>query len=100
MKNVQSSKGNSPFNADPGSIVVVAAGAPGTSNPTAGDITVKGDGDAFYNGGEMSYGSAADFPTKYTLGIFVATQCAANGNFAAFMIPDDGKVHEPFQIPQ
>ena len=76
---------------------MVAAGAPGTANPTAGDITVKGDGDAFYNGGEMSYGSAADFPTKYTLGIFVATQCSSSLNWTR---PDDGKVYEPFQIPQ
>ena len=97
MKNVQSSKGNSPFNADPGSIVVVAAGAPGTANPTAGDITVKGDGGAFYNGGEMSYGSAADFPTKYTLGIFVPTKCSSDLNWQR---PNNGKVYEPFEIPQ
>ena len=42
LKNIQADCGNNPYNAPPGSIVVVAAGAPGTSNPTAGDIAVKG----------------------------------------------------------
>ena len=42
LKNIQADCGNNPYYAPPGSIVVVAAGAPGTSNPTAGDIAVKG----------------------------------------------------------
>jgi len=63
LKNIQRDCGNNPYNAPEGAIIVVAAGAPGTANPTAGDITVKGKGTALYNGGEMSYGPAADFPT-------------------------------------
>lgn len=85
LKNIGPDVGNNPYNAPPGSIVVVAAGAPGTSNPTAGDIAVKGDGDAFYNGGDMSYGPASAFPTDKTLGIYVPTQCtSANGNAISF----------------
>ena len=71
---------NNPYNAPKGAIVVVGAGAPGTSNPTAGDIAVATGGDIFYNGGEMSYGPKADFPTKYTLGIYVPTKCTADEN--------------------
>ena len=76
LKNISSQVGGNPYNAPPGSIVVVAAGAPGTANPTAGDIAVKGDGDHFYNGGEMGYGGAAGFPTSKTLGIYVPTVCS------------------------
>ena len=77
MKNIGPEVGNNPYNAPPGAIVVVGAGAPGTAHPTAGDIAVKGDGDAFYNGGEMSYGPASSFPTDKTLGIYVPTKCTA-----------------------
>ena len=47
LKNIQKEVGNNPYNAPPGSIVVIA-------NPHSpkSDISVKGDGDAFYNGGE------------------------------------------------
>ena len=84
LKNIMSSCGNNPYNAPAGAIVVVAAGAPGTSNPTAGDIAIRaddGDSAPFYNGGEMSYGPADDFPTKYTLGIYVPTKCVANVSY-------------------
>ena len=85
LKNIQGDCGNNPYNAPPGAIVVVAAGAPGTSNPTAGDIVIKGDGDDLYNGGMMSYGPAADFPTSYTLGIYVPTACCSCVAGAAFL---------------
>ena len=78
LKNIMGSCGNNPYNAPEGSIVVVAAGAPGTSNPTAGDIAVKGCGDDFYNGGMMGYGGKSGFPTQYTLGIYVPTKCTAD----------------------
>ena len=47
LKNIQYEVGNNPYNAPPGSIVVI-------SNPHnyASDISVKGDSDTFYNGGE------------------------------------------------
>lgn len=77
LKNIAAQCGNNPYNAPPGSIVVVAAGAPGTANPTAGDITVKGDGDAFYNGGDMGYGGKAGFPGNTLLGIYVPTKCSS-----------------------
>ena len=83
LKNIAPECGNNPYNAPPGAIVVVAAGAPGTAHPTAGDIAVKGEGDIFYNGGEMSYGPAASFPTDKTLGIYVPVQCHETSN----MIP-------------
>jgi len=70
--------GYNPYNAPEGAIVVVAAGAPGTANPTAGDIAVKGPNADFYNGGMMGYGPAASFPTQYTLGIYVPTKCTAD----------------------
>jgi LAS superfamily LD-carboxypeptidase LdcB len=59
LKNILT-KDMSPYNAPPGSIIVVSAGSPGTSDPVAGDITVRGiafpDGvTAFYNDGEMGY---------------------------------------------
>ena len=73
-----------PYNAPGGAIVVVAAGAPGTSNPTAGDISVRSNDSAddtspFYNGGEMNYVPyPSSFPTEYTLGIYVPTACSAD----------------------
>ena len=77
LKNIGPEVGNNPYNAPPGAIVVVAPNSPGTRNPTAGDITVKGDGNAFYNGGEMGYGGASGFPTSKTLGIFVPVSCSS-----------------------
>jgi hypothetical protein len=70
-----------PYQAPKGAIVVVRAGTPGTVNPTAGDIAVKGDGDHFYNGGEMGYGGSANFPSgnDYVLGIYEPTQCSGAG---------------------
>ena len=83
LKNIQRDCDNNPYNAPGGAIVVVAAGAPGTSDPTAGDIAVRSNDSAddtasFYNGGEMSYGPKSSFPTKYTLGIYVPTKCSAD----------------------
>ena len=82
LKNIMGSCGNNPYNAPDGAIVVVAAGAPGTSNPTAGDIAVAAEGDSFWNGGDMSYGPKSSFPTKYTLGIYVPTKCSSSFNAA------------------
>lgn len=47
---------SSPYDAPLGSIVVVAAGSPGTRHPTAGDIAIASGHGHFYNGGEMGYG--------------------------------------------
>merc|ERR1711981_1351917 len=79
MKNIQSSVSNNPYDAPAGSIVVVRAGTPGTANPTAGDIAVKGSGSDFWNGGAMGYGGSGNFPASntYVLGIYVPTQCAS-----------------------
>ncbi|HEU0031129.1 MAG TPA: peptidoglycan-binding protein [Kofleriaceae bacterium] len=55
---------SNPYEAPVGSIVVVAAGSPGTHDPRAGDITVKGPGDAFYNDGNMKYGSRQAWPPR------------------------------------
>lgn len=67
-----------PYEAPSGAIVVVRAGTPGTVNPTAGDIAVKGGGDSFYNGGEMGYGGSGNFPpgNDYVLGIYEPTKCS------------------------
>jgi uncharacterized Zn-binding protein involved in type VI secretion len=61
-----------PYDAPPGSIVLVRAGTPGTAHPTAGDIAIKGEGNIFYNGGEMSYGGRQNFPpgNKHVIGIY------------------------------
>jgi GH24 family phage-related lysozyme (muramidase) len=48
-----------PYDAPSGSIVVVAAGSPGTHHPTAGDIAVADGHGQFYNGGMMGYGGRA-----------------------------------------
>jgi hypothetical protein len=63
---------DNPYKAPPGSIIVVRAGTPGTANPVAGDIVVKGYGDHFYNDGEMGYGGSGNFPkgNNYVLGIY------------------------------
>jgi hypothetical protein len=63
---------DNPYRAPAGSIVVVRAGTPGTSHPTAGDITVAGPGGAFYNDGEMGYGGSGNFPSgnDFVLGIY------------------------------
>ena len=73
--------GTNPYNAPAGSIVVVRAGTPGTVNPTAGDIAVKGSGDTFWNGGAMGYGGSGNFPAgnTFVLGIYEPTKCAGSG---------------------
>lgn len=53
LENVQKKYSNNPYKAPTGTIVVVRAGTPGTANPVAGDIAVVGDGDYFWNGGEI-----------------------------------------------
>jgi hypothetical protein len=74
-------RGTNPYEAPEGSIIVVRAGTPGTANPTAGDIAVKGPGDDFYNGGEMGYGGSGNFPVgnTFVLGIYVPTKCSGSG---------------------
>jgi hypothetical protein len=61
-----------PYDAPPGSIIVVRAGTPGTRNPVAGDIVVAGGGGKFYNDGNMGYGGSQNFPAgnNYVLGIY------------------------------
>jgi hypothetical protein len=61
-----------PYDAPPGSIIVVRAGTPGTRNPVAGDIVVAGGGGKFYNDGNMGYGGSKNFPkgNTYVLGIY------------------------------
>ncbi|HET9627333.1 MAG TPA: peptidoglycan-binding protein [Kofleriaceae bacterium] len=64
----------SPYDAPAGSIVVVAAGSPGTSHPTAGDISVADGSGGFFNGGAMSYGGRAGWaasPRAKLLGVYV-----------------------------
>lgn len=55
---------SNPYEAPLGSIIVVAPGSPGTRHRTAGDITVKGPGDAFYNDGNMKYGGRDAWPPR------------------------------------
>jgi hypothetical protein len=82
MQNVQSSYANNPYTAPAGSIVVVRAGTPGTRNPTAGDIAVKGQGSNFWNGGAMGYGGTGNFPksNNYVLGIYVPIKCSGGSS--------------------
>jgi hypothetical protein len=63
---------DNPYEAPPGSIVVVRPGTPGTAHPVAGDIVVVGRDGALYNDGEMSYGGPDNFPpgNDYVLGIY------------------------------
>jgi hypothetical protein len=77
LKNAQSSYSNNPYNAPNGAIVVVRAGTPGTSDPKAGDIAIAGDGDHFWNGGDMTYYGSQNFPpnNNYVLGIYIPTTC-------------------------
>jgi GH24 family phage-related lysozyme (muramidase) len=65
---------HNPYDAPSGSIVVVKAGSPGTSHPTAGDIAVADGHGQFYNGGMMSYHGRAGWnasPRAHLLGVFV-----------------------------
>mmetsp|Transcript_12385 Transcript_12385/g.20134 ORF Transcript_12385/g.20134 Transcript_12385/m.20134 type:complete len:248 (-) Transcript_12385:181-924(-) len=77
LENVQKKYSNNPYKAPDGTIVVVRAGTPGTANPVAGDIAVVGEGDYFWNGGEMGYGGSSNFPSNndYVLGIYAPTAC-------------------------
>lgn len=61
-----------PYDAPEGSLIVVSPGSPGTRHPTAGDITVRGPGDHFYNDGEMKYGGPKAWPhrTGRVLGVY------------------------------
>jgi hypothetical protein len=61
-----------PYDAPPGSIVVVRHGTPGTANPVAGDIVVVGKNGQFYNDGNMGYGGSQNFPkgNTYVLGVY------------------------------
>ena len=73
---------SNPYQAPKGAIVVVRAGTPGTSNPTAGDIAIKGSGSSdFWNGGAMGYGGSGNFPpgNTYVLGIYEPTKCSGSG---------------------
>jgi hypothetical protein len=50
---------DNPYDAPAGAVVVVAAGSPGTSHPTAGDISIAAGGGRFVNDGpNMSYGGS------------------------------------------
>jgi peptidoglycan hydrolase-like protein with peptidoglycan-binding domain len=55
---------SNPYDAPVGSIIVVAPGSPGTRHRTAGDITVKGPGNAFYNDGAMGYKGREAWPPR------------------------------------
>lgn len=53
---------DNPHDAPAGAVVVVAAGSPGTSHPTAGDIAIAAGGGRLINDGpNMTYGSRATF---------------------------------------
>lgn len=50
---------SNPYDAPMGAVVVVAAGSPGTSHPTAGDISIAAGGGVFVNDGPaMGYGGS------------------------------------------
>mmetsp|Transcript_28283 Transcript_28283/g.34988 ORF Transcript_28283/g.34988 Transcript_28283/m.34988 type:complete len:255 (+) Transcript_28283:784-1548(+) len=74
LKNIGPDIDNNPYNAPVGAIVVVH-GVMGTSHVPQDDISVKGEGQAFYNGGQMGYGGSEGFPVYRTRGIFVPTKC-------------------------
>jgi uncharacterized protein YraI len=62
-----------PYDAPAGSVVVVAAGTPGTAHPTAGDIAIATGTGVFINDGpRMTYGPRASFAANggKVLGIY------------------------------
>ena len=81
LENLQLSN---PYDAPPGSIIVVRPGTPGTANLVAGDIVVKGEGTALWNDGAMSYHGKAGFPVgahacgghRCVMGVYVPTRCS------------------------
>jgi len=86
LKNIASELGYNPYNAPVGSIIVVH-GVPGTAHVQEDDISVRGEGDSFYNGGQMIYGGRYDFPTDRVLGIYVPTKCSvAAQNMLPFFV--------------
>ena len=82
LKNIANEIGNNPYNAPPGSIVVVKACSPGTSckSDMAGDITVAGKDGYFWNGGANGYGGSAaawDAANPHVLlGCYVPIKCS------------------------
>lgn len=94
LQNIQSSYSNNPYKAPTGSIVVVRAGTPGTANPVAGDIAVVGEGDYFWNGGEMGYGGSQNFPPNndYVLGIYAPTSCCGSCSGGGGSCPSDCQI--------
>ena len=76
LKNIGPEIGNNPYNAPEGAIVVIH-NVIGTTFAPMDDISVKGPGDAFYNGGLMGYGGSHGFPTYRTRGIFVPIKCSS-----------------------
>lgn len=65
---------HSPYDAPSGSIVVVAAGSPGTAHPTAGDIAIADGHGAFFNGGMMGYSGRAGWAASRSarlLGVYI-----------------------------
>jgi hypothetical protein len=62
-----------PYDAPAGAIVVVAPGTPGTSHPTAGDISIATGGSCFINDGPcMTYGGRDGFTNGgKVLGVYV-----------------------------
>jgi len=63
---------DNPYDALPGSVVVVRPGTPGTRHPKAGDIAIAAGNGKFYNDGNMSYGGPENFPpgNRHVVGIY------------------------------
>ncbi|MEB3204774.1 MAG: hypothetical protein VKP57_08740 [Candidatus Sericytochromatia bacterium] len=63
---------DNPYDAPPGSVVVVRPGTPGTRHPKAGDIAIAAGNGKFYNDGNMSYGGPENFPpgNRHVVGIY------------------------------
>lgn len=82
---------DNPYDAPAGAIVVVRAGTPGTSHPTAGDISIAAGNGVFFNDGTMSYGGAQRFAAgnDYVLGIYVPRGASVRGAAAAVACEKD-----------
>lgn len=73
---------SNPFDAPPGSVIIVAPGSPGVSGSsrTPGEIAVKGAGNSFWNDGAQSFGDRSMWSSGRggVLGVYAPTVCASS----------------------
>ena len=96
---------DNPYDAPPGSIVIVGAKSKEEGGGFGGDISIKGHGDSFWNDGSMSYGGRQSWSGKRAwelygepatlLGVYVPTECSADSITSPAPTPGAGTKAAP-----